>query len=449
VERSKAVRLASVVLLIGLAAACATRTVVPPLPGVLKYPEFMTPVVPPALRQVPGAERVELGWRYLQNDDLRAAEREFAAAIQRSPGLYPARTGEAFVAMARRDHERAVRAFDAALQGAADYVPALVGRGQALLELNRDGDALAAFEAAVAADPSLTDLRRRIEVLRFRSVQDLIEAARAAATAGRLDEARVAYDRALAASPDSAFLHRELGLVERRRGNADAALTHLRRASELDPSDAASLTDVGSILEQRGDLEGAEAAYRRAAAVEPSPDLDARLAALTAKIRDSRLPPEFHAIAASSPVTRGELAALIGVRFEDLIAAAPPREVVITDTRDHWASAWITSVARASVMDPFENHTFQPRTRVRRGDLAAAVSRVLALMAERNPALKERIAERPKMADMSPAHLSYPAAATAVAAGILPLLEGDRFQVSRAVSGAEAIEAVERLRALR
>ena len=39
-------------------------------------------------------------------------------------------------------------------------------------------------------------------------------------------------------SPDSAFLHRELGQLERRAGNADRALEHLRRAVDLDPADA-------------------------------------------------------------------------------------------------------------------------------------------------------------------------------------------------------------------
>ena len=51
-------------------------------------------------------------------------------------------------------------------------------------------------------------------------IEEIIEAARTAATAGRLDDARLAYRRAVDASPDSAFLHRELGIVERKLGAA-------------------------------------------------------------------------------------------------------------------------------------------------------------------------------------------------------------------------------------
>jgi hypothetical protein len=131
-----------------------------------------------------------------------------------------------------------------------------------------------------------------------------------------------------------------------------------------------------------------------------------------------------------------------------VVAGAPARQVVMTDTQGHWAAPWIETVARAGVIDPFENHTFQPRAPVSRGDLAAAVSRIVTLLAPRNPALRTSLGARPAIADMAPGHLSYPAASVAVASGVMPLVDGSRFQVGRLVSGAEAIEAIDRLRAL-
>jgi tetratricopeptide (TPR) repeat protein len=408
----------------------------------------MYPRVPQPLATADVAGRIDRGWRFLQNDDLGNADREFAAALQRTPALYPAQAGTAYVALARRDYDRALGAFDAALRTAPMYVPALVGRGQTLLAFKRDAAALDAFEAALAVDPSLADVRRRVDVLRFRSLQDVIEAARAAAATGRSAEARSAYERALEASPDSAFLYRELGLVERKQANVEAALDRFRRAAELDSGDAVSLVQIGELLEQRQDFAGAEAVYRRAADIEASGDLDARIAAVAEKASDARLPPEFQAIAGSSPISRGDLAALIGVRLEDILRAAPVREVVITDTQGHWAAPWIAQVARAGVMDPFANHTFQPGTRITRADLAGAASRAVELMAATRPDLRPRLSERPQIADMAAGHLSYPAVSVAVASGVMPLLDGGRFQVARPVSGADAIEVVARLRAL-
>ncbi|HEY7189752.1 MAG TPA: tetratricopeptide repeat protein, partial [Vicinamibacterales bacterium] len=339
-------------------------------------------------------------------------------------------------------------AFDAALKANPSYASALVGRGQTLLALGREAEALKSLEAALAADPSLADVRRRVEVLRFRGLQDIIEAARDAARKGRDDDARAAYGRALAASPESAFLHRELGLLERRAGHADQALQELNRAAELDPSDAASLVQIGELLDERRDFAGAEAAYRKAAGIEPTPELSARIATTAKKAREARLPPEFTAALTTPQLARGDLAALIGVRLEDVIAGAPVRQVVMTDIREHWAAEWIGSVVRAGVMDPFENHTFQPRTRVRRGDLAVTVSRLLSLIAARDPEAKARLAKRPVIADMTPRHVQYNAVVAAVASGVLPLLPGDRFIVGQQVTGAEAVEAIERVRAM-
>jgi tetratricopeptide (TPR) repeat protein len=417
------------------------------MPATLRHPDFIYPVVPDALKWAQ-AERVEYGWRFLQSNDLGNAEREFSAVLERTPTMYPAETGAAYVALAARDYEEALAHFDRALKLAPKYVPALVGKGQTLLALKRDEDALATFEAALAADPSLEDVRRRIEVLRFRSAQDVVEAARAAAKAGRLEEARLAYRRALDGSPDTAFLHRELGVVERGLGNAEAALTELRKALELDPSDAVSLIQIGELLEARMDFTGADAAYRAAAAIEPSDALTARIEEMAEKERVSRLPPEFRAIPESPQITRGELAALIGIRLEHLLKSVPPRQVVITDVRNYWAAPWVTDVARAGILEPFPNHTFQPRTRVRRGDLAAAVSRLVILATPDEARREEWSKARPKIADMSPGHLSYPAVAVAVASGVMPLVDGDRFGVTRPVSGAEALEAVDRIVAL-
>jgi len=164
--------------------ACAARAVPPPaVPTASKYPDFMYPTVPAAMQREAGAAQVDLAWRFLQSGDTRNAGRDFDAVLKRNPDFYPARAGEGYVALARGDHDHALTAFDAAISLAPQYVPALVGKGQTLLALKRDAEAVASFEAALAADGSLADVRRRVEVLRFRTAEQVIEAARSAASA--------------------------------------------------------------------------------------------------------------------------------------------------------------------------------------------------------------------------------------------------------------------------
>ncbi|HSC09115.1 MAG TPA: hypothetical protein VLD59_19995, partial [Steroidobacteraceae bacterium] len=69
-----------------------------------------------------------------------------------------------------------------------------------------------------------------------------------------------------------------------------------------------------------------------------------------------------------------------------------------------------------------------------------------ALIASSDPAVRERLSRRPPIADLAPTHLQYNAIAAVVGAGLMPLLDGDRFQVGRQVSGEEAVEVIDRVR---
>lgn len=441
--------LAVMVGIVLFVAGCAARTaVMPPAPVAPRYPDFLYPLVPQDADAIQ-VTRIERGWRYLQADNPRNAEREFEAALRLQPSFHPAATGLAYLELARRQPAEAVTFFDRALESDTAYVPALIGRGQALLELQREGDALASFEAALKADPALTELQARIEVLRFRAVQENLARARAASEGGRWTEARVAYVQAIAASPESAFLYRDLGLVERKAGELAQALEHFRKAASLDPTDAVSQAQVGSILEEQGDLAGAVAAYEKARAVDPGAVPAERLATLREAEKLSKMPAEYRAIPSSPVATRGELAALIGERLEPLLAKVRQRQVVVTDIRNHWAQDWIMRVVRAGMMDTQPNYTFQPNLRVRRGDLAHTVGRVINLIAAARPeAGKAWQGARPKITDVPPGHLSYPSVSAAVAAGVMPLTDTATFQLLRPVSGAEIVEVVTRLEAL-
>jgi tetratricopeptide (TPR) repeat protein len=446
--RLRAAATLTVLTLALIAAACAARVVPVPVVVTPKFPDFLRPEVPPALASSDQALLVDRAWRFLQAGDLNNAERELGLALKVAPTFFPAEAAGGYVLLAQSDAKGALPRFDRALQQQADSPSALVGKGLALAALDREPEALVAFEAALAADATLIDVRRRVEVLRFRVVERGLAAAREAAREGRLEEAVAAYETAIASSPDSAFLYRELAGVERRKGDDDRALEHLRKAVSVDPADAGSLAQIGELLESRGDADGALAAYRDSLAIEPDPAVEARRDNLVARGAFARMPEQYQAIESAPQVTRGDLAALIGVRLGQLIQGMRGRDQsVITDVRGHWAEAWIVATARAGVLEPFENHTFQPRTAIRRIELAQAVSPLIARAATQ-ARLKQWQSETVRMSDLSSSHLAYPAASLAVAAGVMTLEPDGRFEPFAAVSGAEAIKAIQRIEAL-
>ncbi|RPJ56952.1 MAG: hypothetical protein EHM24_29945 [Acidobacteria bacterium] len=440
--------LATLVLVLVLA-ACAPRLVPAPVVTAPAYPDFVFPAVPPALQREPLTLRQQRGWQFLQAGDLDGARREFRAALQAAATFYPADAGLAYASLAGGAAPDALARFDHVLKRDSRYVPALVGRGDALAQLGRADEAVASFEAALAVDATLADAKRRIEALAFRAQQQTLETARKAAEAGRVEDAVAAYQRAIAASPESGFLYRELAALERKHDRAEAALGHLEQAVALDPSDARSWAQIGELLEQSGDFPGAVSAYEKARAVEPGPDLDARLTRARQGAELARLPAEYRDIANANELTRGQLAALLGVRLATVLRESQRREgVVLTDVRGHWAATWIMAAVRAGVMEPLPNHAFAPRGLVRRLDLAQVASRVLNVIAVRRPALaRQWQSTQPRVADVPAAHLGYPAVAAVVAAGAMPL-ESGAFRPSRVVTGAEAVDVVGRLEVL-
>jgi tetratricopeptide (TPR) repeat protein len=435
---------------LALAVSACTRKPVtaPTVPaGAPRYPDF---IFPSAQSTNDVAVPHQAAWDTLQAGDARGAERQFAALLKRYPDFYPAEAGLGYAALARRDAAAAITHFDKALAANASYAPALAGKGDALLAQGHGEAALAAFQAAIAANRSLTILGPRIDALKFKNAQDVVAGARKAADAGRFDEARRAYESAIAASPDSAFLHRELALVERKAGDTAAAVAQAQEATRLDPADTRALTLLAEIYEGDRQWTKAADAYAAVNALDPSEALAAKIDQMRQEAALDAMPAEYKAIDGAQTVTRAQLAALLGVRLDDLLRRARGSNAVLTtDTRGSWAAPWIMAVTRAGVMEPFANHTFQPNATVRRGDLAGAASRVLTLIAAEKPRLAERWRDpRPRFTDLSPAHLSYPAAARSVSAGVMAPLEGQTFQLSRPVTGAEALDTVSKLEAL-
>ena len=437
-------------LLAAFVSACAPKTAAVPPVTAPRFPDFIFPAVPDGLGSSATLERHNMGWRWLQAGDPRAAERSFSAVLKESSDFYPAEAGLGYSALARKDNKAAAEHFDRAVVVNPRYAPALAGRGEALLALGDRDMALKSFEAALGADPKLETLRSRVEVLRFRGLQDDVAEARKLADSGRLREARTKYEGAIAASPQSPFLYRELAAIERREGDLTAALTHARKATELDPNDSRGLTLVGEIYEAQQDFAKAVEAYSAALAIEPNEVLSNKIEDLRERAAFDAMPVEYRDIESSATVTRAQLAALLGVRLDELLKRSRDKNaVVITDTRGHWAATWILSVVRGGFMEVYANHTFQPQAVVRRGDLAQAASHALSVIANENPRLAESWRDtKRRFPDISPGHLSYPAASLAVEAGVMKTLDDGSFDLSRPVTGAEAVVAVRTLEEL-
>ena len=380
-----------------LVSACAPKLAPVPVVTAPKFPEFIAAVgAAGAVRQPPAGISESRGWAFLQAGDLRERRARVRRGAEGGAGVLSGRD----VARLRRAGAQGREGGAGALRSRARAQPAAEGclgagrpRPGAARRSNREADALAAFEAALAVDPSLTDLARRVEVLQVprRSSRALRARARRRGPAGSTRRSQ-AYTAAIASSPDSAFLYRELAGVERQKGSNDARARALpqggRRSIRPTP---ASLAQIGEMLEARGDFEGAAKAYSDVAGdrAERRPS-QARLEAVRARAALARLPAEYRAIEQAPQITRARAGGARSASGSAPLLQNGQRATaaLITDVRNNWAAPWIMAVARAGVMEPFANHAFQPRTVVRRIDLAQAVARLLRERRRRRPAAR-------------------------------------------------------------
>jgi len=428
--------------------ACASNPPPPPAGLAPRYPDYPAPVIPATLRPAVDIRDLhDLAWRRLQAGDLGGATRDFSAVLKRAPDFYPSTAGLGFVSLAGRQFKPAVTRFSMALAKNDRYLPAWLGKADAELGLGNDTDAIEALEKILTIDPKRDGVSARLELVRFRRIQTLIESGRKARNAGRLDEAGKTLEEALRLSPTSALILKELAAVEARSGDLDKAEEHLRRVTVLEPTDTEGFVTLAAVLEGRKKYGEAASAWAKAVALDPKPEWRAKVSVLRTKASLEAIPAEFRDTASRAVLTRGEVAAYVGLSLPELLEKAPRRPVTVaTDVRSHWASPWIAIVTRAGVMDVYPNHTFQPAATVKRSDLAQIMASLVALAGTVRPVdLARWRAARPTFADLPATNVFYRAAALAVASGALATDRDNRFEPARLATGAELTAAVDRI----
>ncbi len=206
---------------------------------------------------------------------------------------------------------------------------------------------------------------RRVDVLRFRSIQDADCAARGRRRPqGAAAEARVALTSGRSPRrPIARFLlSRARHARAHRAATTEAASTTCAGRTELDPTDAVACCRSVTCWRSGGTSMVPSPRYRQARRHRRQRRGRRAAGCGHGQGREARLPAEFRAIPAAPAITRGDLAALIAIRLESVVQQAPQRQEVVTDIRGHWAAPWIAHGRRErGVIEAFDNHTFQPR----------------------------------------------------------------------------------------
>ena len=129
-------------------------------------------------------------------------------------------------------------------------------RGGAFLSQGRFTEAEACYRAALAARPDDAEAHANLGFALHKQ--------------GRDADAVESYRRALTLDPASAVAHYSLGTILKRQGDLDAAIRHFDAALAQRPDYLAALNNLGNCLRRTGRVAEARVAFERALALDPA-----------------------------------------------------------------------------------------------------------------------------------------------------------------------------------
>ncbi|WP_242345425.1 tetratricopeptide repeat protein [Anaeromyxobacter terrae] len=235
---------------------------------------------------------VALGAAELAAGRRESAERRFSKAVEYAPARAEILLGTARAWLgtsSAQDAHRAVQVLLRAAEVAPDLAAVYALLGRAHERADETPAALEAYDRALRLDPSQRYARRRLlrlalqarDFARARHEADRLVAdapqepehqflvALVADRDGRDDDARRAYRKAIeVAKGDYPEAYLNLGVLEKRAGDAAAARAAYGEALRLRPAYGAAWVNLGKLEEAGGDRAAAEAAYRKAIALD-------------------------------------------------------------------------------------------------------------------------------------------------------------------------------------
>jgi Tfp pilus assembly protein PilF len=353
--------------------------------------------------------------------------------------------GLAYADLLGGDLAAAEQGFQASLRSFPDMTPARVGLAQ-IYESRKERDKVFnEYREILKTDPDNRWARPRFESLRDDLVKEALADARMALASGDRDAAKREFLKVLFYAPDTAEVHLDLARIYRQEKNRDQALLHFKAAMEGRTADKAVLREYADYLAESGELGPSLEVYERLAALEPQDAaIGKRIEELKGMLGIFELPSQYANIPAAEAVTREDLAALIGVRFGNLLGAPGRRTEILVDISISWARRYIVQVASIEIMSVFDNHTFQPRRIINRAELADTAVRLIGVLQVRGVKFVPLVeARRIQVADVSADNYYYQAITRALAYQVMTLTPERMFEPERTVSGREAIRVMD------
>ncbi len=420
-----------IVLSSSLLWSCATYQPPPPTLYIGELPESI-------VTELSLDERIltEDAWTNLKQGRVKKAEKIIEKLGRKSPFYF---VGLGYASFILNRLSEAEGAFAQALSDYPEMSVAHIGLAQVYQKTGRDREAFVEFREVLKADPGNTWARQSYEDLRIRKTRQSLEEAETYLAQKDIQQSKRVYLEALFYSPQSKEAHLALARIYKDETNMQNALTHLKAVSENEPKNEEVLRLYGEALFEAEDYPRSLEIYERILELRPGDNqIEGRVDRLKNMLGIFELPSQYEAIPASEAISKEEIAALLSVKFKDIIEDPRTKPPIIIDIATSWASKYILKIASIGLLDVYSNHTFQPKKIVTRAEMADILFRLINYLKGKNYSFITQIPlEKIQISDVSPDNIYYQKILRIISYDIMDLSADRTFNPDLPISGQE------------
>jgi len=389
----------------------------------------------------------EEAWTNLLQGDGNRAKKALIKLGQESP-LYLAGLGYALYLL--DDIQKAEEFFKAALLTYPDLVLIHVGLAQIYQETGRENSAFTEFRNIIKLDPEHPWAKSKYEAFKSQKTTEALQEARAFVSTGETEKGKASFLKALFYSPTSVDAHFSLAGIYNEENDYQSALVHLKAANTYDPENNEILKLYGNILFTIQDHKNSLKIYEKLSLREPDNlQIKERLEIIKSRLGIFELPSQYDNIPNTEAVTKEDVAAVLGVKFKDIIEDPTQQPPIIIDIATSWAAKFILKMTTLSLIDVYANHEFQPKKILSRAELAEILVRLIMYLNEKGHKFILQIPlDRIQIADVTPSNFYYQPILTIISYDIMSLFSDKTFKPDAPITGRETISLFDIILAL-
>ena len=382
---------------------------------------------------------IEEAWRSLKQGKGSKARKALMRLDEQSPFYY---VGMGYAYFMMNDVALAEDFFKAAQRFSPDMAIVHLGLGQIYHKTGRDDLAFAEFREITKINPDHIWARAQYENIKIQKTQESLDTGKAYLDAENIESSKESFLRALYYSPESTQAHLALIDIFLQEDNLDNAIVHLEAASKNDPENIDILKKYGDVLFLANENKRSLEIYEKLL-VEDSENQEygQRVEVLKNRLGIFELPSQYNAIISSEAVSKEEMAALLAVKFKDILEETSKKPPIIIDIATSWADDYILQMASLDLLDIYPNHTFRPKKIINRAEMAEILLRLVNYLSDRGFRFMQQIPpENIQISDVSIDNYYYQPIIQILSYDIMSLSLEKTFKPDLPVSGPDSIK---------